>query len=385
MNTKLTATKTIKILICLIALAILGTIGCSSSSTNPVGTDFDNPQDPTALTSFDPQLDSAEAPNADSREAQIFWFQNPELGTEPNNIPAQATTVFHAQAYNGHADSTTDVDDYYRINIAMFPASVYLYLSWTDTAWMNLYLYDEELNPVVYDNFETSGPKELFAYEIDPGVYYVRVKAFTGATDYQVRFGIGRQSYEPLNNSISTTTWNGVTVGDAYIKSVLNQTEDSADYFIVEIPEDSQAMANVDWVGPYGTDLNLTFYHPTDGVVSHSGSSACPEGLATGHVTPGTYYLRVQATSGNAIYHLKVQIVPILLPLDPKLFELYEIPDIFPPDPPWELDIPWIDDPYMFEDPGFAMPTQFMHAGPAGPQYSDDGQHDMPQMPEFGY
>jgi len=380
MNTRTLPNRLLNILISLIAVAVLGTLGCSSSSQNPVGTGFDTPQE---LTSSDPGSPSLDA---DGRSAQILWYEYDEGSTEPNNTKDEAYQVFHAQLFNGDVDAETDQNDYFSINAFLVPTTIYVKLGWTTDAWLNLYVYDSDLNPVAYNNMETGGPKELFCYELDPGWYYVRVKAFEGASDYRIKFGVGRQLYETANDSMDTTTWiipDGGT-GDEPYRSVVSETLDQNDYLQVQVEEDEAVSATLDWVGLWGTDLNLYLYDSAHNPVVFSNGSACPEAFSSGILDAGTYYIRVRAASGEAIYELDVTVrEPIVI--DPGKFNQYKVPKWEPPEPPVDIfDFPFNPDEMR---PLPEIPPQLIEHGPHGPWNGDEGAElpDLPQMPSFGY
>ena len=364
MKSKTNTTIALKILISLIAIAILGTIGCSNGSSNPVTAGLEEPQ---AMTNPD-LSDSAEAPGdlelAAARDAQITWYEYSESATEPNDDYTTAHQVYHAQAFNGYIDDDIDQNDYFKIAVCIIPATIYVHLDWDSDAWVNLYIYEEfdgVLTPVVYDNYDTASPKELFEYELPPGTYYVRVKGFEGIANYQIRFGVGRQLFETSNNSFSTP-WD-VTPGtlDGPVRSVISNSEDASDYMYFEVMEDdTRLVAELDWVGLAGTDLSLTLYNSSYGYVASIGGTAAPKTLVSPELSPGLYFLRVNAAANEAIYELDVDLSPILLPLDPGKWKIFEWRpwDPFPPDPPFRIDNPGCPmDPV--EMPDLHVPMQF--------------------------
>ncbi len=364
MSKKTPANIALKLLISLIAVAFLGTIGCSSNSDNPVAAGLDAPLEMSAPAPFDAENGPGDLELAAVRSSQIVWYEYSESATEPNDDYTLAHPVYHAQAYNGYVDDDIDVDDYFRIDLSFVPASVYVQLSWTSDAWLNLYIYEEfdsVLTPVVYDNYDNPGPKELFEYQLDPGTYYIRVKAFEGLADYQIRFGIGRQYHEPANDTITGTTWNVTPPTDGPVRSVISNTEDTNDYMIINVTDsNTRIVAELDWLGLYGTNLNMTLYDSCLSVVTSIAGTGTPKTLISGSLTPGTYYLRIQATAGEAIYELETEIQMVFLPIDPNKFKIFAWRpwDPFPPDPPFQIERPGCPmDPVDMEFPH--IPMQF--------------------------
>jgi len=376
MTTKTLSNRIINILISLIAIAVLGTISCSSSSMNPVGTGLDDTQEMTGNNLVSPTLDTQD------REAQILWYENPEGSTEPNDTPEQAYQVYHAQLFNGHADASTDVNDYFKIRVQLVPASISVKLGWTDGSF-NLYLYDEDLNPIEALNTAVGSPKEFFQYELEPGDYYVRVKCTWASGDYRIKFGIGRQVNEPSNDTIETTTWNAVDPESDIIRSVVSETEDQNDYFFVEVEEGEYVSAKLDWVGLSGTNLNVYLYNADYSPIVYSNGSAWPEAFASEVLSAGTYYIRVKAFAGQAIYELEVSAREPLV-WDPGKFYYEQVSPWNPPDPP-----DYGFDPSKYENPLQDIPPQWnpFGPGPGDPFFNnqDDVQVDMPNLPQFGY
>ena len=299
MKSTLRTSKTLNILLSIAMISVLATIGCTAGGSNPV------------TGEFDPM--SGDADTTTPRESQMYYWSADEATYEPNNTAGTGASVTSGNLFLGHADAVTDQNDYFQVTYGE-AFSLSIRLEWKSGAWMNIYLYNSAETLVGYLNAKTASPKVLNFYGLAPGTYYVRVKAFEGASDYTLGFLIGTNDHEPENNSMDTLTYN--VSQDINLTSVINTTGDPDDYYKVQIPTGNfNFYLSLDWEGSTGTDMNLYLYNSAKALLQSSSGSSKPEKISAGWVTGGTFYIRAKAAAGKGIYQLHIRISePFSLP-----------------------------------------------------------------------
>jgi hypothetical protein len=372
MNTKIISTNTLKILLASVLALVLGTIGCSGGASNPVTGDTG-----LEISNYNSKAEAEFLTARGERDVQIVWTSEDEELLEPNDDTGDAIVVQHLDFYQGHVDQDTDQNDYYKI-ITFAPAlDLYIKLGWLGDAWLNVYLYNSGMEPVQYLNGDTGGPKTLYIEDLAPGVYYARVKAFEGTADYGIKFAGGTQVDETDNDDALTTNLSFDEDPDGNkVYSIVDSGEDQNDYIKVILDEDNtRIQASLDWIATGTADLNLYLYDEDLNPIVFSNGGAKPEAISSGFLSSGTYFLRIKAQSGHAIYGLSVDFKP-LLTLPPWFHDQFKDLIIIPiPDPDPD---PWFDFDFKGLGDGRIMPPQVL------PQ-SIFEDIEMPDLPEFGY
>jgi hypothetical protein len=286
-------------------------------------------------------------------ETRIEWTEVDEAPSEPNNDVDHALTVTDGTIINGHAAVGVDENDYYRVTWTGDPQSLFVRLTWVGPAWLNVYIYDADLDPITYLNENTPSPKTLSMWQYNQGVFYVRVRAPGGESDYQLKFGIAGQISEPQNDVLDTTD---LLIG-AYkspLKSVVCTSADPVDYFMVSIPSGCKsATITLDWFGSQDANLDFEVYGPNGVKVATADDSTDFETLFSPNVPAETYYIAVKAICGRAMYQLVVDSeVDMKIHIPP--FELLRIPIWSPPWPDIS-DTLIKDEVVLYDNPGTVL------------------------------
>jgi hypothetical protein len=237
----------------------------------------------------------------------ITWNHVNEAAIEPDNDQATAFQLGgNFNLINAHVDAASDQNDYFKIVLSE-TSTIISTMTWTTPdAWMNLYIYDSNIDPVTYDNMQTPSPKSLVAWQVPAGTYYLRVKALQGASDYQLKLASAGQVSETENDTLATTPWT-LPLGTDTI-SVIGASEDPVDYLQVNIPNNCKsATLTLDSFGPAGSNVDLQVYGPNGYLLMTSSASDTYESLSSDEVPSGTYVVAVKSISGRAIYMLNMK------------------------------------------------------------------------------
>jgi hypothetical protein len=364
----------------LMAIAALALVlaGCTGSSADRVPT---VPDQPAAVTSEQsaPQV-VPDDPAEPERTSQIAWLATAEI--EPNDIPGDGQIVPNFAMVDGSIDAASDQNDYYLVEM-LGPGCIYVKLGWYDPdAWVNLYLYDSGIVPVQYDNADTSSPKQVYVWDLPTGIYYVRVKAQEGSSDYRIKFAFSYNWHEPLNDSIETTAGHSIIAYGSDYVSCSHPTNDPNDYYEITINSkqtDGMLSVTLDWAGPNNPDFNLYIYDVDYNPLAVSNGLAQPETCSIKFPPEGNLYVRVKANGNMAVYDLLAKVYPVLI-IDPGPFYDFEPQPIPwpPPDPPWlifhDFD-PWA------AGGGISFPGQWVMFNPQ----PEPPAMDLPQLPGFGF
>jgi len=272
---------------------------------------------------------------------KMEWVEVAEV--EGNNDNLSAMTVEDGQTILGDISDSTDQNDYYKVVVTGDPKTIFTQLEWTGSAWVNLYMYDEMLEPITYLNENTPSPKALSKWLCDPGTYYIRVKSQAGDSDYELWIGVCGQHGETLNDAWDTTEMHMSVFKDPF-KSIIDTSSDPYDFYEVVIPMGTTSCAiSLDWFGTLDANLDFEVYTDTGFKATTVSSSTSFETHYSQNVPMGTYYLAVKAVTGRAMYQLTVD-AEVDLELDIPIFELEEIPIWGPP-------FPYVDDILIIDDP----------------------------------
>ncbi len=266
---------------------------------------------------------------------RIEWTTMDEAAIEPNDDPTMATLVEDAIQINGHVDAGGDLNDYFKI-VTTGPSTLVTQLKWTGTAWLNLYIYDEAIEPITYLNEDTASPKTLSFWQWDAGTYYIRVKAIEEASDYTLRFAIGTQHSEPQNDILDTTDLH-MSVFNYPFKSIISDSVDPVDFYQMYVPSGCEgATISLDWLGTNGTNLDFEVYGENGFLLFEQAGSSSFEKLYSQNVPEGYYYIAVKAITGRAVYQLTVD-AEVEYELEIPHFE-YLVPVWSPPFPEFEIE-----------------------------------------------
>ncbi len=266
-------------------------------------------------------------------EGAIEWTDQDEATMEPNNDLDHAFTISDGMRINGHVDNSTDQNDYFKVVLTSPPKSVFLELSWAGSAWLNFYTYDENEQPVTYDNETSVSPKVLSIWQGTSTVYYIRVKAAYGVSDYKLKVSVAGQISETQNDTLDDTD---LIVGAyaAPLVSVVCSSADPADYALVSIPSGCEsATITLDWFGTQDANLDFVIYGPGGAELMSAANSNSFESLYSQNVPEGDYYIAVKAVAGRAMYKLMVD-AEVDLKIHIPRFEM-EVQPWWPPFP-WD-------------------------------------------------
>jgi hypothetical protein len=251
---------------------------------------------------------------------------------------------------------------------------LYADLVWSSGDWLNLYIYDHLLNPIAYLNQDTGSPKIIWLDQLQPTEnwyrYYIRVRAAQGAGDYLLKVGTKLDHTAPGNdNNINDDLFEWDDSYWPYPYSITNNVNsefDKNDYYKLTIDQDMLQLINVhlDWLGSPDANLNVYLYDENYTPIASANTNGRPESFSVKKLNLNegeTYYLRVLALQGAAVYELQVGFKDIII-FPPGLFKdfIVFIPLPLPPDPEGFFD---------FIPPAFGNPPD------------DNG----PQFPSFGY
>ncbi|HEX9744409.1 MAG TPA: hypothetical protein VGB30_03185 [bacterium] len=363
--------------------------GCTGSPMAPTSI---NQEFASGSDNHPPELSIPE--NTPDRNSQVVWEEYTEIDYEPNDIADNAfvlyeenlkTTRYAFKRITGYVDSSTsDNNDWFRVD---FPGQVipgartiYAEMRWHIGAWVNIYVYDKNLSPVDYLNENTPSPKKLWLTYLPPdgAPYYIRVRSADGMTPYILNLGIDRDYYETIGDDaieedptdVQNAYWN--TSGESYvITNFVDSVSDPDDYFkyFLDVDHEPILLLKSDWLGTEDANLNIYFYNQDYIEIKALDTDAKPKGgtVNLNSLPDDTwYYIRVEATSGQAIYQLNVkEFNNNLVPWKPEIFLF--IPILIHPEPP---------DPLPFQnswDPGFDFPDPIINP------------KEFPQFPKFHF
>jgi len=368
----------------LMAIAVFALVlaGCTGSSADRIPTVPDQPAGAASEQSA-PQV-VADEPAAPERTSQIAWIGMAEV--EPNDTHEDSQFVPNFAMVDGSIDAAGDQNDYYQVELLEGPGCVYVKLGWYDPdAWVNLYLYNSDIEPVHYNNMDAPSPKQVYWWDLPMGIYYVRVKAQEGSSDYRIKFAFSANRHEPLNDSIETTAGNSLVVYGSNYVSCSHSSNDPNDYLEITInAKQAGGMLSVtlDWAGPNDPDFNLYIYDVDYNPLAVSNGLGQPETCSLKYPPEGNLYIRVKANAGMGVYDLLAKVYPVFI-IDPHIlydFEPQPIPWP-PPDPPWEIFGDF--DPWVASGP-FAWPGQWVMFNPQ-PEPPGGWKMELPQLPSFGF
>jgi len=266
---------------------------------------------------------------------RIQWTTFDETSIEPNDDSLTAFIVEDGWQINGHVDAAGDLNDYFKI-VTSGPSTLVTQLKWTGSAWLNLYLYDENLDPITYLNEDTASPKTLSFWQWDAGTYYIRVKAIEEASDYTLKVAIATQYSEPQNDILGTTDLH-LSVFNSPFKSVISDSVDPVDFYQIYIPGGCEgATISLDWLGTNDSNLDFDVYGENGYLLFEQAGSSSFEKLYSQNVPEGTYYIAVKAITGRAVYQLTVD-AEVEYELEIPHFE-YLVPIWSPPFPEFEIE-----------------------------------------------
>jgi hypothetical protein len=266
---------------------------------------------------------------------RIEWTEIDEAAIEPNNAETEATVVTDGTQVNGMVDAAGDVNDYFMVELTE-PSTLIAQLKWTNSAWLNLYIYDSAMEPITYLNENTPSPKVLSFWQHDAGTYYIRVKAIAGASSYTLKVAVGTQIGEPDNDAYDTT---GTTISAVHVpvKSVVADGVDGVDYYKVNIPGGCEgASVTLDWLGSSDANLDFEILNDMGTKLMTADSSSNYETVYSQNVPQGTYYIAVKAIAGRAVYQLDVD-ADINLRIDIPIY-MERVPIWQPPFPEFRID-----------------------------------------------
>ncbi|HDS30970.1 MAG TPA: hypothetical protein ENN67_08010 [Firmicutes bacterium] len=267
---------------------------------------------------------------------RIEWTSVSETDSEPNNDKDHAMTITGNVIISGSVSETTDQNDYYKVTWTE-PTSMFVKLTWLGSAWLNVYIYDSNLNPITYLNENTPSPKHLSMWQYNSGTFYIRVRAAAGSSNYTLKVGTAGQIGEPDNDAFNTT---GLSISplNVPIRSVVCTSADPVDFFSVTIPEGcTGATISLDWFGSQDANLDFAIYGPNGVELHNVAASTDFETLYSQDVPANTYYIAVKAVYGRAMYQLVVDAeidVKIFIPRFPIEYERR----------PWDPPFPFFDD-----------------------------------------
>lgn len=266
-----------------------------------------------------------------STEGALEWVDQDEATMEPNGDLDHAFTISDGMLINGHVDNSSDQNDFFKVVLSSPPKSVFLELSWAGSAWLNFYTYDENLQPVTYDNETSVSPKVLSIWQGSSTVYYIRVKAAYGVSDYKLKVSVAGQIGELQNDALADTDLVVSAFADPLV-SVICSSADPTDYAIVSIPSGCEsATISLDWFGTTDANLDFAIYGPGGAELMSAANSNSFESLYSQNVPAGDYYIAVKAVAGRAMYKLMVD-AEVDLKIHLPHFEM-EVAPWFPPFP----------------------------------------------------
>ena len=246
----------------------------------------------------------------------------PNTDSEPNNGFADATMVSPSGSsisFSGTC-SDTDVNDYYKIQLACSPPNadkLTVTISCADGI-KRLFIYDPLGMEIMLDgDANPYNDHTVSTVAFTPGYYYVRyeVQALTGTSSYTIKFTKSAATFSGQNNTPSTAT--PVAAFPATLNGGVNDPDEQADWYALPLVHNltsadvltfsCQASANLAArVEVYLANLTYVYpfhYEPVDN--NDTGLGNKDDG-SFGAPVDGKYYLRVLAVKGSGTYTLKL-------------------------------------------------------------------------------
>ncbi|HEX9744408.1 MAG TPA: hypothetical protein VGB30_03180 [bacterium] len=368
-------------------LALLLSISCSSSGSSPVNAGYDppdiqNPSQTDNRINFLP-VDEPE------RGSQIVWDLFNEAITEPNDTWEDAYVLFDLtdqlkrypfKQHVGFVDSSTsDANDWFQLKFSDLSGyqarSIYVKLGWLGTEWLNVYIYDKDLNPVAYLNEDQGGgPKELWLYDVDKdkAPYYIRIRSAAGATEYYLKVAAcldyggawGDNELDPTNPAPKENEW---WIDALPVTNSVDSVYDTDDYFRLYVSSNDDPFIRFifDWLGSEDAELNLSFYDKYGQLVKTTTLNGLPKSFVVNTFELDdidTYcYFGVHAVSGQAVFCIPIWYQEVYSDWGPAIF----------------------DNPPVIPSPGPPSPEPIFHWG-ARPE-DDFPFTQVPQFPAFHF
>ncbi len=252
---------------------------------------------------------------------------------ENNGVYTTASTLSLNGAATGHIGysyntSTTDTDDWWKV-VTTQDGTFNVTITGTGATNGYLDLYDASgVNYFTYVYITGTTPKSL-SWNLRPGTYYIRVERSSGVWSYTLSNTLTPASLgdDPENNGVYTTastlSLNGAATGHIGY-SYNTSTADTDDWWKVVTTQDGKL--NVTITGTAATNGYLDLY---DASGINYFTYVYVSGAATKSVSwdlrPGTYYVRVERSSGTWSYTLSNTLTPASLSDDTENNGAYTI------------------------------------------------------------
>lgn len=204
-----------------------------------------------------------------------------------NNLYDRTVTEQFAGKVDYYA--TANADNYIHVTD---PGLIQLNLSWGNKADLDMSLYNPSGIEVAKVN-STNKPEVLAFNALNPGLYKIKVTAFSGADVFQL------SATHDINTTITNQYQDTGAVDVAGIRS--------HEHLIPVSSASGTINITVSWEGD-AADIDVYLYDPSGKQVAKSFSKRNPETIS--YLIPagavGTYKIKVEAYSGHAVYTIHV-------------------------------------------------------------------------------
>jgi thermitase len=224
-----------------------------------------------------------------------------------DNIPG---VVAPTSPITGSLDSTTDLDDVFRIYLAAGSTLTASLTGATGTDF-DLYLYGPSAQSVLTDPAvaDSNGPTypKVFQYVVpSPGYYYIDAYAHAGYGSYSLTYGV-KSAGAAADDDVP-----GVTAPASPIMGSLDSILDVDDVYALNLVVGQTVRVSL--TGASGSDFDAYLYGPgaisvkTDDPVASAMGLTYPDDFTYVVPTTGKYYLDAFAYSGSGAYSLGYEI-----------------------------------------------------------------------------
>jgi hypothetical protein len=169
-----------------------------------------------------------------------------------------------------------------------------------------LYLLDSS-GSTIY-TADTGSPPRSFTWGLTAGTYYLRVRAWTGYSDYTIDASLSSPGYDETEDNDATSTANvlSLPVTDYYGHvGQFGYNGDDNDYLKFVLSSTKSVTITLDYDNGAG-ELWLYLLDSGGGTISSDTDGNTGQQTITESLPSGTYYIRVRAWTNQSNYYLDI-------------------------------------------------------------------------------